>query len=118
MEAAFAGGGELDEDGIEDAFELVAEVPEKIRSVMTSASAFSVCHQPGWSCCVQSLADIAAVASSVCEAAAAPALMLSNIPCQIHSLPAYLYASIQYHLSTCPVQCSRSVCEEHMLVHD
>lgn len=31
VEAAFAGGAEVDEDGIEDAFELVAEVPEKIR---------------------------------------------------------------------------------------
>lgn len=31
VDAAFAGGAEVDEDGIEDAFELVAEVPEKIR---------------------------------------------------------------------------------------
>lgn len=31
VEAAFAAGGDVDEDGIEDAFELVAEVPEKIR---------------------------------------------------------------------------------------
>lgn len=31
VDAAFAGGSEVDEDGIEDAFELVAEVPEKIR---------------------------------------------------------------------------------------
>jgi coatomer subunit beta' len=31
VDAAFAGGADLDDDGIEDAFELVAEVPEKIR---------------------------------------------------------------------------------------
>jgi hypothetical protein len=31
VDAAFGGAVELDEDGIEDAFELVAEVPEKIR---------------------------------------------------------------------------------------
>lgn len=34
MDAAFGSGVELDEDGIEDAFELVAEVPEKIRCVV------------------------------------------------------------------------------------
>jgi len=34
MDAAFGSGVELDEDGIEDAFELVAEVPEKIRYVV------------------------------------------------------------------------------------
>eukprot|EP00775_Hariotina_reticulata_P003983 gene3983-4236_t len=32
VDAAFAAGGQVDEDGIEDAFELVAEVPEKIRT--------------------------------------------------------------------------------------
>ncbi|WIA18293.1 hypothetical protein OEZ85_009758 [Tetradesmus obliquus] len=32
VEAAFGSGAELDEDGLEDAFELVAEVPEKIRT--------------------------------------------------------------------------------------
>jgi hypothetical protein len=31
VEASFASGAEVDEDGLEDAFELVAEVPEKLR---------------------------------------------------------------------------------------
>lgn len=31
IEAVYAAGGDVDEDGIEDAFELVAEVPEKVR---------------------------------------------------------------------------------------
>lgn len=34
VEAAFGSGAELDEDGLEDAFELVAEVPEKIRCAL------------------------------------------------------------------------------------
>jgi hypothetical protein len=33
VDEAFGAGGQMDEDGIEDAFELVAEVPEKVRWV-------------------------------------------------------------------------------------
>lgn len=33
VEASFASGEQMEEDGLEDAFELLAEVPERIRCV-------------------------------------------------------------------------------------
>ena len=53
VEASFASGVEVDEDGLEDAFELVAEVPEKIRC----GGVWPALAQPAHGCWFSASAD-------------------------------------------------------------